>query len=301
MGWTEIFAGMMIAATSSFDGHKPSSSIEVNKSEEAASYAKIWMNHDSPLKTYCYQMKIDPSCSKVSYEIENDILHNYINKSGHVDKKTEEFYKDEIKAVMKILVYESQRKGEEPNFDISRLPEKLRKGDTALLLWAGCFTRKVVAPSMMKYLGIEPFENGYFVRNNIVKDNPNDFGNRLMIALCIMLPFLWMENMATKIISDPPLIVVIIMFLIMMATLVIPIVVLIKNPSGRYDKPKQKKYQKMKKLEEEKKAEELRKISEIKKSKELNGENADKSPLTDEFRYAIEYDKNKDEWENDVK
>lgn len=35
--------------------------------------------------------------------------------------------------------------------------------------------------------------------------------------------------------------------------------------------------------------------------KEQNGENKDKSPLTDEFNYAIEYDKHKDEWKSDLR
>ena len=51
---------------------------------------------------------------------------------------------------------------------------------------------------------------------------------------------------------------------------------------------------------EEKKIESARIRSEEMK-KEQNGENKDKSPLTDEFNYAIEYDKHKDEWKSDLR
>ena len=309
MGWTELFVGLMIGATNIFDTPKRTTAFGVNKREQAVSSAKTCMKYSSPLKTYCEYMEIDPTCSKKAHEIEKDILNYYITKSGHVyEKDYEKYLEEDIKSVMKIIVYECQRKGEDPKFDMDRLPERLRAGDTALLLWAACFTRKVVAPSMMEYLGIEPFENGYYVKNNIVKENPNVSSIWVIVILLGLAALEYFNVTLIEFIADfnmPFLLIITLYIIAIISSIVTPIAVLVINPPDRYDRIKHIKYKrkqkKIRKIEEEKKALERENIRKEEIEKEQNGENKDISPLTDEFNYAIEYDKHKTEWNDDIK
>ena len=309
MGWTELFVGLMIGATNIFDTPKRTTTFGVNKREQTASSAKTCMNYSSPLKTYCEYMEIDPTCSKKAYEIEKDILNYYITKSGHVyEKDYEKYLEEDIKSVMKIIVYECQRRGEEPKFDTDKLPERLRAGDTALLLWAACFTRKVVAPSMMKYLSIEPFENGYYVKYNIVKEDSYVSTIWTFVILLGLAALEYLNCALIELITDstiPSLLIITLGVMIVISSITTPIAVLIINPPDRYDRIKHIKYKrnqkKFLKIEEEKKALERESIRKEEMEKEQNGENKDISPLTDEFNYAIECDKHKDEWNDDIK
>lgn len=309
MGWTDIFLGMMVTATTAFDNpRRGTTTKKVNKCEQSAKWAKDCMGFASPMETYCKWMEIDTTCSDKVKEIENDILNNYITNSGHVvDKDYEKYLDDELKSVMKIIVYECQRKGEEPNFDLNKLPERLRNGDTALLLWAACFTRKVAAPSMMEYLGIEPYENGFYVKNNIVKENPNDEGIRLSVMVLEMLVFLWLDYALIKVVTknSQSILAGIIPMILLVLAIAVPIMIFIKNPTGRYDKKKHKKFKKkeaeIERIKAVKREIESERIRREEMKEEQNGENKDKSPLTDEFNYAIEYDKHKDEWKSDLR
>ena len=309
MGWTDIFLGMMITATTAFDNpRRGTTTRKVNKCEQSAKWAKDCMGFASPMKTYCEWMEIDPTCSDKVKEIESDILNNYITNSGHVvDKDYEKYLEDELKSVMKIIVYECQCKGEEPNFDLNKLPERLKNGDTALLLWAACFTRKIAAPSMMKYLGIEPYENGFYVKNNIVKENPNDEAIRISAMIFEILVLVLLDNALIKVVtkSSQLIIAVIIPLILWVLAIAIPIIIFIKNPTGRYDKKKHKMFKKkeaeIERIKAEEKKIESARIRSEEMKKEQNGENKDKSPLTDEFNCAIEYDKHKDEWKSDLR